>query len=186
MNRKINGILLALGLGVLTPMIAGAQETQPLFTDNFSKDNGNWKFINFENRLAINWKTVEGKTAVVLTCAGNKDVDTAFDLSTKPLPLSGQQTYEFSFEAAANFPPDNFGAPHRVWSNRVVFYDADGKMLEKQHFGYFTMKTGFRKKTVTGKIPANAKSMSLIFGGDAPNITPGKFLAITNVVIRVK
>lgn len=186
MNKKTKGILLALGLGVLSPMIAGAQDAAPLFADNFSKDSGNWKFVNYKDRLAINWKTVDGKTAVVLTCAGDKEVDTAFDLGTKPLPLSGQQTYELSFEAAANFPPDNFGAPHRVWSNRVVFYDADGKMLEKQHFGYFTPKSGYRKKTVTGKIPAGAKSMSLIFGGDAPNIAPGKFLAVTNVVIRVK
>lgn len=186
MKKKINGILLALGLGVLVPMVVGAQTAQPLFTDNFSKDSGNWKFVNYENRLAISWKTVDEKTAVVLTCAGDKSVDTAFDLSTKQLPLAGQQTYEISFEAAANFPPDNYGAPQRVWSNRVVFYDADGKMLEKHPFSYFVPKSGFREKVVTGKIPANAKSISLIFGGDAPNIEPGQYLAITNVVIQVK
>ncbi len=194
MQNKFFFNLLAIVLSAVFPISALAQSAQPaapatpqpLFADKFEVANANWKFTNHQNRLAVDWKTVGGKTCVVFTCPGAEEVDTAFDFSTKQLPLSGQQTYQLSFEAAANFPPDNYGSPHRVWRNRIEFYDEAGKMIERQHFGYWVPKSGFRKKVATGKIPANAKSLVLTFGGDAPNIAPGQFLAITNVVLEAK
>ncbi len=178
--KKINALMLALGL---TASAVSAQDT--LFSDDFKEDTGKWSFTS-RNTIVANWKTAGGKTAVVLTNAGDTKKDTIFALSTKPFPLNGQKSYVLTFESASNFPPDNFNAPNKVWSNRIEFYDEAGKLLERKHFGYWNLKSGYRKATVKGQIPDSAKSMLIAFGGDAPNIDPGKFLAITNVALKAQ
>ena len=162
---------------------SGAKEV--LF-DDFSKDSGAWEaFKNYQNRLKIERKQMDGKPALVISNESGKKLDTAFGVTTKKIDINGAAQYRISFDLYANYWTADYGKAKRGSRSYVGFYDISGKLIETHPVIFNGSTKTFKNYTYTGKIPAQAASLVLQFSGDSPDVFPGKFIAITNVKIQL-
>ena len=186
--RPGNYIAIAdLKIGVVDSMPAWNDKnaTKDVLFDDFSKDSGAWEpFKNYQNALKIERKKHEGKSALVISNAGAVK-DTAFTVKTKHFDLNGAAQYRITFDLHANYWTADYGKAKRGSRSCVIFYDITGKMIASHPVIYHGSTKSYKTYTVNGKVPANAASFTLCFGGDSPDVKPGKFIAVTNVKIQL-
>lgn len=157
-----------------------------VLSDDFSKESGAWEPAkNYKNVLKIERKNHAGKPALVIANESDKAVDTAFSVATKKIDLNGAAQYKVSFDLYANYWTADYGKAKRGSRSCIVFYDITGKMIASHPVIYHGSTKTYKTYTVSGKVPANAASFALLFGGDSPDVRPGKFIAITNVKIQL-
>jgi hypothetical protein len=188
--------VLTLGAVVLCGLLSAQAVTQDsaktstsarvLFADDFktAKDS-NWKFTNYQNRLKIERKQLEGKQALVVTNGIGKAMDTAFDLIVEPLQVSEPQQYSITFSSSATFATEGCIGSKMKSQNRIEFLDANKKLIKAEKFRYSSVRKGYKENVITGKAPAGTKYISMAFGSDVPDIRPGHYIAIADLKIRV-
>lgn len=157
-----------------------------LFEDDFSAENKpGWKFNNYQNRLKIERKLFEGRKALVVTNGIGKAMDTAFDLIVEPVEVADLKQYAISFASSASFSTEYTNGRKLSSVNRILFLDADRKLIKAEIFRYSSAKKGYKQNVISGEAPAGTKYLSMAFGADVPDIRPGHYLAIADLKIRV-
>ncbi len=130
---------------------------------------------NYRNLLTI--KREGGMLSVVGT-KNKKTKDTAWNVATKPLPLTVKGLgYVFSFGIEANPRIKNSGGSP-LYSSAVVWHDHEGKTIARDPFTLRTFGQGRRRAVMVGSVPAAAESFAIQFGFDRPNLANEDFIKL--------
>lgn len=163
-----------------------------IFQDSFAKE-GVWnpeKTHSFQKLLKIEFgKEFQGSPCLYVTKEDLSETDTAWNVSTFPIPLPAEReksgefamTFELCTDVRLN-GPDGEGA---MWQNAVNWLDADGNPCGRQPFTYLVAPGQFSEVAISGHVPEEAVSVVLQFGFDRPNIDEGKFAAVRNVAFSL-
>ena len=141
-----------------------------IYRDMFS-DDSLWRApgasSNYCKLLAI--KREVGVLSVVGT-KSEKSKDTAWNVATKPLPLTVKGLgYVFSYGIEARPRIKNSGGSPQ-YSSAILWYDHAGTLIARDPFVLRTFGQGRRRTVMVGSVPAAAESFAIQFGFDRPNL----------------
>ena len=174
------------GLSAENGTLKTSGSARTLFADDFTTaKDGSWKINNYQNRLKIERKKHNGKSAIVVTNGIGKAMDTAFDLIVLPLEVENLKQYSITFSASASFYTEGLAGRKLSSQNRIVFLDAAQKVIKAEKFRFSSSKKGYKENVISGTAPAGTKYVSIAFGADTPDVRPGNFVAIADLKIRV-
>ena len=156
-----------------------------LYSDMFS-DGSLWrkpgKDSNFRNLLTIKR---EGGALSVVGTKSEKSKDTAWNVTTKPLPLTVKGLgYVFSYGIETKPPIKNSGGSS-LYSSAVLWYDHAGNLIARDPFVLRTSGGGRRRTVMVGSVPAAAESFAVQFGFDRPNLVGDDFLKLDALAFSV-
>ena len=154
-------------------------------SDMFS-DNSLWRApgasSNYRNLLAIKR---EGGVLSVAGTKNEKTKDTAWNVATKPLPLTVKGLgYVFSFGIEAK-PRIKTSGGSPLYSSAVLWYDHAGEPIARDPFMLRTFGPGRRRAVMVGSVPAAAESFAIQFGFDRPNLAEGDFIKLDALAFSV-
>lgn len=156
------------------------REGTTLFESAFPQGMGNWDdpIVNYNDNLTIGCSVYEGKT--VFYAVLNKDkCDTAWEISSKAFPVTGDTDYAFTIRAKSSlnflYPRGHAGS----YNTMLQWLDAKGEPLEEvKRFGFATSANTWNETIIEGRTPKGAAKAKIFLGGDSPNFAPNDFLAI--------
>lgn len=142
-------------------------------TNAFANGEG-WKFRNYENRLA--YHVGAGQDGMgVLQVIGVKEGDSAWHLRSQPFPLSGAGEYLLVCSARSDVPFRDPLKNGEGFNSALAWFDASGKKISSEPIPHgLDSSSVFSPILHRGKIPDGARSVSIQFGFDIPNIPPDK------------
>ncbi len=167
--------------------VVSSSSIKTLLYDDFSKADNVWEIVNHKDRLKMERKNFMGKPSLVITpVAQEKEIDTAFMLTSKVFELKNPGRYALTFEASANFSTVGMKGYKERYRNRINFFDGYGIKIGERIFRFDAPDKVFGKTMITGECPKDTRAISVSFGGDHPNIAPENILAFANVKLQVQ
>ncbi len=140
------------------------------------------KDSNYGNRLGIKR---EGGVLAITGAESAKSKDTAWHVSTRPLPLSEKGLgYVMSFGLESSPRLKNTGGSQR-YSCAVLWYDHAGKVIVRDPFALRSGKDGRRRVVMVGSVPAAAEAYAVQFGFDRPNLVGDEFVKLDSLEFSV-
>ena len=141
-----------------------------------------WTLANFDNRLGMEVGGVrDGETGLCLDGSA-KTCDTAWSATSGQVPLKGAgRRFRLGFVIGTTIQialPNNDG---ESWRSTIFWHDADGKEIAKTPIAYSVQKGQRTDVAMYGDIPEGAKSFSLRFGFDWPNIGSANRVVFSNL-----
>lgn len=163
--------------------ITVARVSQNLFADDFSRNSGLWlDFNNFQNLLTFTYGDVDGVKALVITKnEAFKATDTAFELTSKPFPVTPGSAFAYSITARGTVDMSRARGHNVSYHNRIQWRDQDQQILTETPYTFKNASERFVTTTITGTVPEKAAFAVLRLGADSPNITPGTYFALTSI-----
>ncbi|MBR6587684.1 MAG: hypothetical protein IKK82_09705 [Kiritimatiellae bacterium] len=165
---------------------ANAPLPEKLLRSDMFADASIWKAPNKDS----NYKSLlgikcEGGVLTVTGTKSTKSKDTAWNVTTKPLPLTVKGLgYVFSFGVESSPRLKNVGGS-QLYSCAVLWYDHAGKMIVRDPFPLRTAKEGRRRVVMVGSVPAAAESYAIQFGFDRPNLVGDEFVKFDSLEFSV-
>lgn len=129
----------------------------------------------FSKRLKV-WR--KGGILSVVGKIVTNDIDTAWCISTKPIPLSAKGLgYALAFwtESAQRIVNSN---GTKTYSCAVVWRDVSGKEIARDPFAISSPLCRRSRRVLFGSVPAEAETFSIQFGFDAPNLKAGESVCV--------
>ena len=149
---------------------------------NLFADDALWNVPeNYDGRLKV---TRSGGALTVEGTATNR-LDTAWGISTKPFPLSVRGLgYALSFRLETSLAI-KLSVGDETYGCAVVWYDHDGKRIERDPFLLRANAGTCVRKLYVGSVPLAAESCSLQLGFDRPNVLAGQRIRLSELSFSV-
>ena len=126
-----------------------------------------------------------GEPSLVVSNSIGRTFDTAWRIVSVRKPAGADDRWlRVAFRAAADWAiPEKFAS--ESWCNAVRWYDAAGKQVVRDVLPCFVIGRRFSRISWLSEKPASAVSYALELGFDAPNVSPGKRLALNSLDCRL-
>ncbi len=178
----------ARGVTVEDGAIRLARQWQTLFREGFESAAGEappgWAISNFEGRLAITVDAAgETGNGLVVANRGTKG-DTAFEVSAGPIPVRAADEFRFEYSWRASFSPARLSGHKGLYESQLQWVDAGGAVLSATPLPLARAGAGWQRGCVTGKVPPGAAAVRIRFGWDHPNVDPGHWVALDDLVLE--
>ncbi len=159
-----------------------ARVSQNVFADDFSRDSGLWlPFTNFENLLTFTYGDLDGVKALVITKDTPTPTDTAFELTSKPFPVTAGAAFTYTITARGDTDMSRARGHSKSYHNRIQWRDQDQQILAETPYAFKNTPDRLIATAITGTIPEKAAFAVLRLGADSPNIDAGAYFALTAV-----
>ena len=186
MGKKWLGIgLLAILVLTLSSFGLGAKG---VFKEDFEDgDVSDWQIWNYSDRLKM--EVVDegaGNSQKAFRISGSKGGDTAFKFTSPAFSVEGGKTYTLQMEAKHNFDLSKIlGWGPAKDPARITWYDTNGVDITYTKIpGFDGPNTNWHKDVASNlTAPANAAKAKIQFGLDYPDIKPGQYWIIDNVML---
>ncbi len=162
-----------------------------LFSDEFSSSNAWSELANYRDLLTLQFGDVDdsGKNRLLITRAdvALEETDTAWRLTSHEIDIAPElagREYVLRTLTSASQRVEESGADGDSWRGAIFWRDRQGRLLERRE-ALFSSQPGLAEATTLGAIPPNAASATIQIGCDAPNVTPGHFVALYSVALEV-
>jgi hypothetical protein len=195
----VAGMLLAVALqaapsrfcqGNNVQVVGGAvqleQQWRSVFVEGFEDGFGRWQFNNFEGRLSLD--VAEGGEpgkCLRLTNRG-KGGDTAFELSSSPIPVSGARRCRLAFLWRAKRSMVQLIGHKGLYETQLQWLDGQGKVLGASPFTLGEQSTAWQRGGLLVAIPEGAASAVIRLGCDAPNLESEEWLEFDSLTLEIQ
>ncbi|MEI6499531.1 MAG: hypothetical protein WCP21_00730 [Armatimonadota bacterium] len=159
-----------------------ARHWDTAFTEDFEQGLGAWQTENYESNLKLEVSPDQphgGSKAFRVSWV--KDTDTAWELKSPPLKVSGGNPFELHLWLR-NSRGLTTTSPHQGhYESRVEWQDDDGKVVGQTPITYGDANEAWHEIVLAGDTPAGATQAVLRFGFDQPNLAGEDFLALDDL-----
>ncbi len=171
---------------VLDGALRLARQWDTVYADGFEDGLAGWTVENFERKLAIGLDE-NGQTGqcVLVTNHGARG-DTAFELASQPIPVTGGARFRLTFSWRANRSLERLAGHKGHYMTQLQWLDEVQQPLDPLPFSFGKASKEWQTKRIEVDIPDKAVGVVLRFGCDHPNIADKEFLAIDDVSLQVR
>lgn len=156
-----------------------------IYRDMFSDDSLWCAPSNSSNYCKLLTIKREGGALSVIGTKSKKSKDTAWNVATKPLPLTVKGLgYVFSYGIEAR-PKIKTSGGSPQYSSAILWYDHAGTPIARDPFVLRTFGPDRRRTVMIGSVPAAAESFAIQFGFDRPNLVGDDFLRLDALAFSV-
>jgi hypothetical protein len=189
--------LIAIGLGVLeaSPLAAAADQAvrfctsrdiacgpgrdhavqlarrwQPVVEWRFDRDLSNWQIKNYQQALKIEVADDAAWGRSLLVHRDDKETDTAFELTSPPIPVAEAALCRLTIAAAHTLDLSMAQGHKESLQNQIRWLDGDGSVVETTPFRFTTPSNSWYNVTVESQAPRGAATAVVQIGFDSPNV----------------
>ena len=174
------------GVAVADGALQLERQWQALASEDFESGIEHWQVLNYEGKLDIGIHDGgESGSCVRVTSEGTKG-DTAFELTSQPLPVGAGARFRFSFSWRANRSFARLAGHKGKYMTELQWLDAAGQPVGQCPFTFGKAAKEWQRVTLADTVPANTASVVIRFGCDHPNVADKEFLDIDNVRFEVE
>ena len=163
-----------------------ARQWDVAFEEAFDNGLDRWQIDNYEQKLSIGLDQDDDTGDCMLVTNHGAEGDTAFEVTSPPIPVTGEALFRLQFSWRANRSLERLSGHEGKYMTELQWLDAAGNALEPTPFAFGKAAEQWQVKRVEGAVPDNAVSVRVRFGCDHPNVDDGQFLAIDNISFVVR
>ena len=163
-----------------------SRQWDTLLQEDFDGGLERWAIDNFEDRLTIGLGD-DGQTGQCLLITNEgQEGDTAFEVSTGPIPVTEGSAYAFSFSVRSNRSILHLSGHRGKYMTQLQWLGDDAEALAPHAFSFGEYLEGWRQMRVEGNAPPGATAVRVRFGFDHPNIEDAEVVAVDDVRFDVR
>jgi len=136
----------------------------------FDRDMSNWQIKNYQQALKIEIADDVAWGRSLLVHRDDKEIDTAFELTSTPIPVAAGTLCRLTIAAAHTLDLSMAQGHNESFQNQIRWLDADGSVVETTPFRFAAPSDAWYNVTVESRAPRGAATAVVQIGFDSPNL----------------
>ena len=130
----------------------------------------NWQIKNYQQALKNEIADDVAWGRSLLVHRDDKEIDTAFELTSTPIPVTGGTLCRLTIATAHTLDLSMAQGHNESFQNQVRWLDADGSVVETTPFRFAAPSDAWYNVTVESRAPRGAATAVVQIGFDSPNL----------------
>ena len=147
-----------------------ARRWQPVVEWRFDREPSNWQIKNYQKALTIEIADDAALGRSLLVHRDDKEIDTAFELTSPPIPVAPGTLCRLTIAAAHTLDLSMARGHKESCQNQIRWLDRDGRALEATPFRFAAASDSWYDVTVESRVPRGAVTAIVQVGFDSPNL----------------
>ena len=159
-----------------------ARRWQPVAEWRFDRDPPDWQIKNYQKALKIEVVSDAGFGQHLFVHREEKEIDTAFELVSPPIPVVAGTLCRLTIAAAHTLDLSMARGHKDACQNQILWRDRDGRALGSTPFRFGAAGDSWYDVSVESRAPRGATTAVVQIGFDSPNLFGSRQFRLRTVV----